>query len=187
MSAKQLPGHLPLLSATEFGARHNGDYVELIAGRVQEAQMPFARHGLVCSNLSYYLNVWARTQRCGRIFTHDTFLQTKTNPDSVRGADVLYFSYERLPFTAPLNQVLTIVPEFVAEVRSPSDTWNEIFSKVDEYLAAGVQAVLVLDPDKATASVYRANIKQSIFLGPETLTIPEVLPGFTVAVGELFA
>ncbi len=51
-------------------------------------------------------------------------------------------------------------PELVIEVRSPSDRWGQLFTKVGEYLAAGVLAVVVVDPNTETVSVYRDSGQQ---------------------------
>lgn len=83
--------------------------------------------------------------------------------------------------------VLRKPPQLCVEVRSPSNTWNEIFIKVGEYLGVGVVAVLVLDPDRLTASVYRQDGDQQIFRADDDLTLPDVLPGFSVPVRRFFA
>lgn len=83
--------------------------------------------------------------------------------------------------------VLKVPPQLCVEVRSPSNTWTDIFAKIADYFRAGVTAVLVLDPDTATASVYRADTGQQIFTQDQELTLPDVLPGFSVPVRRFFA
>ena len=83
--------------------------------------------------------------------------------------------------------LLSVVPNLVVEVRSPSDRWGEIFTKVGEYLRAGVVVVVVLDPASASASVYRMEEIQQVFHNGDALVLPDVLPGFSVAVEPLFA
>ena len=72
------------------------------------------------------------------------------------------------------------------EVRSPSDAWTDVFAKVEEYLAAGVSVVLVVDPEKGTVSACRPGPRQEDFHAGDTLTVPDVLPGFAVEVARLF-
>jgi Uma2 family endonuclease len=187
MSAKRLPGQMSLLSAAEFGARHNGDYVELIAGRVQEAHMPGLDHGVVSFQFAYALGAWAKAEKRGRVVINDTHIQTKWNPDTVRGPDVFFLSYQRLAANVRCAGVTPATPELVVEVRSPSNSWTDIFIKVEEYLHVGVLAVVVLDSETDTASVYRSGARQEIFTREQLLVIADVLPGFTVAVKELFS
>jgi Uma2 family endonuclease len=82
--------------------------------------------------------------------------------------------------------LLPISPDLVIEVRSPSEGWNDVFIKVGEYLSADVRAVVVLDMTTLSASVYRKDEFQQIFDNGDTLTIPDVLPGFSVPVRSLF-
>ena len=63
-----------------------------------------------------------------------------------------------------------------------------MIAKMLEYLRAGVRVVVILDPSTTSASVYRdAEEFQQIFHNGDELTLPDVLPGFAVAVNRLFA
>jgi len=81
---------------------------------------------------------------------------------------------------------LRVARELVVEVKSPTDQWGDIFIKVGEYLNLGVDTVLVLDPVRCTASLYRSvDPIQQILSLDDVLTIG-VLPGFSVPVRRLF-
>jgi Uma2 family endonuclease len=71
-------------------------------------------------------------------------------------------------------------------VRSPTDRWNAIFIKVGEYLTVGVRVVVVLDTATTSASVYRPDELPRIFHNSDALTLPDVLPGLSVVVSQLF-
>ncbi len=58
--------------------------------------------------------------------------------------------------------------------------------KVGEYIEAGVKKVCVLDEQTHTAHVYSADEPVRILKADEELTFPDILPGFSVRVGELF-
>ena len=122
----------------------------------------------------------------GRILTNDTHFITRRQPDAVRGMDVAYISYARLPRGPLPRGPLEVAPELIVEVRSPSDAWTDVFAKVEEYLAASVSVVLVLDPEKGTISACRKGPTQEDFNIGDTLTVPDVLPGFAVEVAWLF-
>lgn len=73
----------------------------------------------------------------------------------------------------------------MVEVRSKGDKWPKVLAKVVEYLDAGVAVVVVLDDERQVAQVFTADSTR--FLGPDDeLTIPEVLPGFAVALRRFF-
>ena len=82
--------------------------------------------------------------------------------------------------------VFEIVPDLVAEVRSPADRRQQVLNKVSEYLTAGIKIVVVLDPTADTAYVYCDEGAPETFGPNDTLTIPDLLPGFSVPVARFF-
>ncbi len=111
---------------------------------------------------------------------------TERGPDTVRGADIVFYSFALMPKDSIPDDYPEVPPELFVEVRSPSDRWRDIQEKVDEYLKAGVLVVCVLDSDTTGAHLFRAGVTPQI-LGPDDeLTFPECLPGFSVPVRRFF-
>ncbi len=107
---------------------------------------------------------------------------TEQGPDTVRGADVAFYSYRRIARGPLPKDYGTEPPELVVEVGSPSERWPKILTKIGEYLTAGVLAVVVLDDDSRTALLCPAD-RPPRRLGPDDeFSIPEILPGFSVPV-----
>ncbi len=184
------PGPLPappLLTAEEFAERYAGDRTELIDGVVRELPMAMPKHGKMCYRASQLVGRFVEDNDLGHMMTNDSFVKTQRDPDRVRGADVCFYSYGRLPRGEVPNGILPSVPDLVVEVRSPSDTWTEVFAKVVEYLSADVRVVVVIDDDSKTASIYRGNAIQQTLKIHEILEIPDVLPGFSVPVEKFFS
>ncbi|MGL4553342.1 MAG: Uma2 family endonuclease, partial [Gemmataceae bacterium] len=150
MSALPAPARL---SIEQFAALYDGAHVELVNGFVKECPMVTPKHGFVCMEIAWLLKNYLDVNDLGRIATNDSWV--RTGPDSVRGGDVCFFSYQRLARGAVPDGVLAAVPDLVVEVRSPSERWTEVFAKVIECIKGGVRVVVVLDPGSATASVYR--------------------------------
>lgn len=178
------------MSLQEFSDLHGGDGVEFIDGQVVEIPMPHPIHGRTCYRAARLLGDFVDDHDLGHICTNDSFVKVpmKHDPTRVRGADVCFFSYTRLPKGPMPDGLLDVTPELVIEVHSPSDTWNEVFVKVGEYLGNAVLAVIVLDIDSRTASVYRTtDPNQQVFHDTDRLTVPEVLPGWSVPVASFFA
>lgn len=181
------PAAPPLMTAEEFIRLHGDESgVELVNGRVVRSPMPGEAHGEVCGNAYALVREVVKRDGLGRVFVNDTFIRTKL--EGVRGADVCFVSYDRLPKDRPRGfGPLEVPPELVIEVRSPSDRTGDIQIKVGEYLNAGVLAVVVLDPKIEAATIYTAaeDIPQRRHNGDE-LTLPDVLPGFSVPVRKFF-
>jgi Uma2 family endonuclease len=187
MSTATLPPAVPpLVTADEFLKRHGDESgVELIDGVITRLPMPGLQHGEVCGHAYDILREQVKPHKLGRLFINDSFVRTTAT--GVRGADVKLISYATLPATVP-TPVGAITPplELVVEVRSPSDTIPELTDKANEYLRAGVMAVLVLDPQTDTAAVHRLNELPLRFSNGDLVTLPEVSPAFAVPASRFF-
>jgi Uma2 family endonuclease len=79
----------------------------------------------------------------------------------------------------------SLPPDLAVEVLSPSNTPDEIAIKVDNYLRAGV-VVWVVNPDAQRVTVHRPDAPPKTYGIDETLDGSGVLPGFTLAVRDIF-
>ena len=177
-----------LITAEEFAARpDDGMPTELIRGKITRMNLPKPLHGLVCNSAAFLITAFVRQNKLGWVFTNDSGVITERDPDSVRGPDVAYCSYARLPKAArPVRDYLDVAPELVVEVRSPDDRWPALQAKVAEYLAAGDLAVCVLDAVAEFAVIYTPDAAPKQLAGDDVLEFPGVLPGFSAKVREFF-
>jgi Uma2 family endonuclease len=78
-------------------------------------------------------------------------------------------------------------PDLAIEVLSPEDRPREIREKVDGYLARGVPLVVVIDPNRKTATTFRPGTP-SVALRSEidVLDLNDVIPGFSCELREIF-
>jgi Uma2 family endonuclease len=188
MSVAAPPPVQALMTAEEFVRLPDSDRpMELVRGHVVEGLMPPPKHGYYCANLTGELRSHVKAHGLGRVMSNDSWVRTERGPDTVRGADVAYWSHERLPKGDLPDGLIEAAPDLVIEVRSPSQTWTKVFGKVAEYLGAGVRVVCILDPNTETLSVYRPEELQQIMTADDEFTVPDVLPGFRMTVGHVFA
>lgn len=175
-----------LLTADEFDAEYGHlSGVELVDGIVEELPMPGFEHGEVATELGLELGIWKRKTRLGRVAGNDSFV--RLNDGTVRGPDIIYISYARMPAEVRSPKgMLKHTPELVVEVRSPSDRPGRVDGKVEEYLESGIDAVLVIDPAVRSASLHRKGELPQVFDNGDDLTIPDILPGFSVKLASLF-
>ncbi len=176
-----------LLTAEEFGRRPDPGYPEeLVQGRIVAMPPPTPRHGQVCGQSYYLLRRHADDHDLGHVVSNDSGVITERDPDTVRGADVSFYSYNRLPKGPIPSGYLSFPPNLVIEVCSPDDRWRDILTKVNEYLDAGVTCIIVLDPEPQTAHIFRAD-RAPQQLGPDDdLTVPDILPDFRVKLARFF-
>lgn len=176
------------LTAAEFAARPAPGYPEeLVQGRIVTMPPPTPRHGQICGETYYLLRGYAGQHDFGHVLCNDSGVITERDPDTVRGADVSFYSYAKVPRGKIRKGYLDAVPDLVVEVRSEDDRWGDVITKVDEYLAAGVGVVVVLDPDPESAWIFRPD-QPPEKLGPDDeFAIPDLLGDFRVEVRRFFA
>jgi Uma2 family endonuclease len=128
-----------------------------VRGRIVPMRHPKPRHGEICNRAGRILGDCAEDRDLGRVLSNDTGVITERGPDTVRGADISYYSFARVPKGPLPDRYLDTAPDLVVEVLSPSDRWPKVLAKVSEYLDAGTTVVVVLDDERRLAHVYRAD------------------------------
>src|SRR5579862_703345 len=84
-------------------------------------------------------------------------------------------------------KVISIIPEIVAEVLSPSETPRMIHRKLKQYFEAGVKDVWLIDPEVKEIEVWTGrSLPARALTGADVLT-SALLPGFALPLEELFA
>jgi Uma2 family endonuclease len=176
-----------LLTAEEYlELPDRGAPTELVRGRVVEMNVPTPRHGEICANVITLINPHVRANKLGRLVGNDSGVVTARGPDTVRGADVAFYSYSRVgPGPLPKGY-LPVVPELTFEVRSATDRWSKVLAKVAEYLEAGVSVVCVLDQVSETAQVFRNEELRQTLHNSDELHLPDVLGDLRVPVQRFF-
>jgi Uma2 family endonuclease len=177
----------PLLTADQFmELADDGRNLELVRGKVIEMSPPYFLHGIVCSNINRHLGNFGHESGHGYALCNDTAVKTMTGPDTVRGADVSYFSYARFPID-PSVILPAIPPDLVVEVASPGDRRGEILTKVGEYLNVGVMVVWMVYPKTRRIVIYRGGDQEPIVcMNSDILENMPELPGFRCAVADFF-
>jgi Uma2 family endonuclease len=106
----------------------------------------------------------------------------------VRIPDVAFISWDHFPNRKrPKEPIPELAPDLAVEVLSRSNSKPEMNRKLEEYFAAGVRLVWIVDPRKRTARVYTA-LNQSVLIKEgQSLDGGAVLPGFVLPLSELFA
>jgi Uma2 family endonuclease len=158
---------------------------ELVKGRVVEMPQAKPRHGYVCAEIGARLREHVKAHELGRVVGESGII-TERDPDSMRGPDVSFYSYERIPRGPMPDGYLDALPELIVEVLSTFDRWPRVLEKIVEYLDSGVKVVCVIDPDTQTVQVHTAQTAVRHLTRDDTLEIAEVLPGFRCRVGDLF-
>ena len=176
-----------LMTAEEYSQLPDLGYPsELVKGRIVQMNVPQSRHGQVCARATYLLARFSDDHELGHVLSNDSGVITQRDPDTVRGADVSFYSYKQVPKGPIERGYLKVAPEVVIEVLSPDDRWPKVWAKIGEYLEAGVCVVCVLDPKASSARLHRADGDVEMLDGDETLRLPELSASFAEPVSRFF-
>ena len=137
------------------------------------------------ADLTAQFVVWNRQGRRGKVFDSSTGFRLPNG--AVRSPDVSWASKERL---ADLNETQMdkfppICPEFVLELRSPTDRLSVIREKMQEYLENGAELGWLIDPQEKRLYVFTTEGVEE-FREPESLTGTGVLAGFVLELSEIW-
>lgn len=131
--------------------------------------------------------VWNRRQNLGYCFDSSTCFRLPSGGD--RSPDLAWIAKPRWDALSPAEQAQfpPIAPDFVLELRSPSDALTTLQAKMQEYLASGVRLGWLIDCQQQRVEVYRLGaIAPIILTQPATLAGEPVLPGLVLNVGWLW-
>ncbi len=164
-----------------------GKQHELVRGKLIEVPTPGAIHNVIADSIHHLLRGFVTERRLGIVFGDNMGYVLHRGPDTVPIPDVSFVAWEHVPETGIPEGSWLIPPDLAVEVVSPSDRANDVYDKAREYVESGVRIVWVLWPKRRAVSVHTRDEKTAE-LGPDdTLDGDDVLPGFSVRVGELFA
>ena len=131
------------------------------------------------------MDVHVEQGRLGHVFGSDAGVLLERNPDTVREPDLAYVSAERLPLDAEVDGYCPVPPDLVVEIKSPSDSEQEVDDKAAMWLSFGVRMALVINPETRTIRVRQPDQPTVILTIDDTLDGGEVLPGFSCSVREI--
>src|SRR6516165_1855375 len=107
----------PLLTAEQFAQRPDPGYPEeLVRGRIVPLPQPNRRDGQICAKVVRLLGDHVEQNDLGYVLSNDAGVITERNPDTVRGADVAFYSFGRLPRGELPDHYPDVAPELVVEV-----------------------------------------------------------------------
>jgi len=179
----------PYVTAVEFLAHPAGARAsELVRGAVHVMTPASGAYGVVAGTIFAALNAFVERRQLGMCFPDNTGFQLPGLDDTVRSPDVAFVRAERLPADGIGSGWMTVTPDLVVEILSPSETTSELEEKVRDYRTAGTRLFWIVDPLGRTVSIRGdAQSREHTAHEGEILDGADVLPGFVMPVEHLFA
>jgi len=130
--------------------------------------------------LAARLENWAEQDCSGIAFDSSTMFQLPNG--AYRSPDAAWIVLERWEALSPKQREAfsPICPDFVVELRSPSDSLTTLQNKMQEYMDNGASLGWLLNPQDQQVEIYRQGQDKEVLSNPTSLSGEEVLPGFVL-------
>jgi Uma2 family endonuclease len=164
-----------------------GRNVTLIKGKVVEMSPASRNHGKVVNNIAYFITAFVKQNKLGTCFTAETGFLLEQTPTTVLAPDFAFIAKER--DKEQEKGFGKVVPDFVLEVQSPSETLSDTNEKMLMWLNAGVKLVWVADMKTKSITAYQkqeGKIEAVVYTHDKTIDGGEVFKGFQCRVQEFF-
>lgn len=138
------------------------------------------------SDLIYQLTAWARETNAGVTFDSNAGF---TLPDgSMRSPDAALIAWPRWNALTKEEQdgFAPICPEFVIELRSPSDRLGPLQEKMRLWIANGAEVAWLVDPARKTVEVYRPGREAEVLEGGSVVEGDGPVAGFVLELGRVW-
>ena len=138
------------------------------------------------SEITMQLRQWAKRDGTGVSFDSSTGFALKGN--AVRSPDASWLLRSRRDALSceQRRAYPEICPDFVIELRSPSDRLKVAQRKMAEWLDNGIRLGWLIDPDAKRVYVYRPGVKVEQLDNPQSVSGDPVLPGFVLKLSEIW-
>jgi Uma2 family endonuclease len=135
--------------------------------------------------LLHLLCLHVRDRGLGWVGGPDVGFWLRRNPDRVLSPDAAFVSFAKLP-VFPDRGFAEVVPDFVVEVGSPTDSWREVLAKGFLWNSHGVPVVWLVDPIRRKVLTLRPGMPPVEAGAGGSANAAPVLPDFTVVLDDLF-
>ena len=136
--------------------------------------------------LAVAFGVWVEKDGTGIGFDSSSMFSLPNG--AKRSPDLCWIKKERWEALSKKEQekFSPICPDFVVELRSPSDSLKRLQKKMEEYVGNGAQLGWLLDPSTRRVYVYHSGAEVEVWEDPETVSGEPLLRGFTLDVRALW-
>jgi Uma2 family endonuclease len=146
----------------------------------------FGKTGARNAEITAQLQLWAKRDRSGVAFDSSTGFTLPNG--ATRSPDAAWVKRTHLARLTPeqKEKFLPLCPDFVIELRSPSDPLKLVQGKMREYIANGARLGWLVDPLERRVYVYRPRTAVKRLDRPAHLSADPVLLGFVLDLSSIW-
>lgn len=137
------------------------------------------------SDITTQLGLWNKKNKLGIVFDSSGGFKLPNGAD--RSPDASWVRLERWNTLTPeqRQKFLPLCPDFVVELRSPSDNLNKLQEKMQEYIVNGTLLGWLIDPQTQQVEIYRLGQPTEVLVSPSRLVGEDVLLNFELDLSEI--
>ncbi|MDQ3712605.1 MAG: Uma2 family endonuclease [Acidobacteriota bacterium] len=159
---------------------------ELVNGRLKKTMPTSILHGIIAGRIAGLLWAYILQTKLGEVLTAETGFKLFVDEKTVRVPDVSFLSNEKLALIKNFNKFYDGTPDLAVEVISPSESYDDVQEKLEDYLSAGVKMVWVIRPKNKTVTAYRTLFDFKVLREDDELSGEDVLPDFKCSLSDIF-
>ncbi len=172
------------MTVDEFWAQYAGQRFELINGEAVEMGTSGIWQSYIAARIVSFLMNFVTERQLGLVTTADgSYYLT---PHDLRVPDAAFINNDKVARLQHPEGFAPFAPDLAVEVISPTNTAIEMREKVKLYLQSGTSLVWLVYPETREVIVHYADDTSKTFSIEDTLDGGDILPGFTLAVADIF-
>ena len=167
----------------KFQTEHPDYRMELVDGNITIMSPSGYQSDEVAAEVVRVLGNWTRPRKLGRVTASSAGFELPNS--DVRAPDVSFVLAERMKIS-PLS-FAELAPDLMVEVKSPTDSLSALRKKIQNFLSQGTKVGILINLEKHRIEIYRPAEEVVVLGDGDILSIPDLLPGFEVAVSDLWS
>jgi Uma2 family endonuclease len=137
------------------------------------------------SKLNLRIGIWNEQTELGEVFDSSTGYDLTAFEGGKSSPDVSWIEKSRLEGVNIVG-LIPIVPDFVIELRSATDSLSATKTKMEQYQRVGVRLGLLVDPKNKQVEIYKPGHEPAILEDPKLIDCSEVMPGFILDMSKVW-
>jgi Uma2 family endonuclease len=145
-----------------------------------------SKTSIMNSRITRLLDEWAEAD--GRGIAFDSNGGFSLPDGSMRAADAAWVTRSRWDALTDAEQsrYAPLCPDFIIELRSPSDRLPELEKKMEQWIANGVQLGWLIDPENKTVTIYRSGEQPEFLAHPTSIQGSGIVAGFELVMARIW-
>jgi Uma2 family endonuclease len=137
------------------------------------------------SRLNLLVGIWNEQTELGEVFDSSGGYDFTALGSGKLAPDVSWIEKSRLEGVNIVG-FITVVPDFLIELRSATDNLKPLQEKMKEYQRLGVKLGLLVDPKNKQVEIYRPGQEAEVLKSPTSIDCNEVMPGFVLSMNKIW-